>query len=68
MFGAGAAALSCLVWEAAHAEMLSLYRMNYPGVRIAWHLRVVLMEGAAEKIFKNRLESICSLIQNCKFM
>lgn len=68
MFGAGAAAFEGLAWEAVHAEMLSLYRMNYPGICIAWHLRDILMENAAENVFKNRLESICSLIQNCKFM
>lgn len=41
------AAFGCLAWEAAHAEMLSLYRMNYPGVCIAWHLRDMVLEGVA---------------------
>ena len=49
MFRACAAAFDCLAWEAARGEMLSLYRMNYPGVGVAWHLRDMVMEGALRR-------------------
>lgn len=40
-------AFGCLAWEAAHAEMLSSYRMGSPGVFIAGNLRGRVVEGAA---------------------
>jgi hypothetical protein len=41
---AHAAAFDCLAWEVAHAETLSMYRMNSPEVGIAQDLRHMVME------------------------